>query len=102
MCLLPSSEDRTTDVISQAKKKLKEFFDSFRPDFISYSGTGIIRELFKVTRIFKRKEETNKQTNKNTQNMSLTTTPSAEVVQMLAYATSERGLNREFQVACLG
>lgn len=62
MCLLPSSEDRTTDVISQAKKKLKEFFDSFRPDFISYSGTGIIRELFKVTRTFKRKEETNKQT----------------------------------------
>lgn len=62
MCLLPSSEDRTTHLISQAKKKLKEFFDSFRPDFISYSGTGIIRELFKVTRIFKRKEETNKQT----------------------------------------
>lgn len=65
MCLLPSSEDRTTDLTSQAKKKLKEFFDSFRPDFISYSGTGIIRELFKVTRIFKRKEETNKETNKN-------------------------------------
>lgn len=49
---LASSEDMTTDLTSQAKKKFKEFFDSFKSDFISYSGTGIIIELFKVTRIF--------------------------------------------------
>jgi len=37
---------------------------------------------------------------KNPQNMCLTTTPNREVAQMLAYATSEQGLNREVWVAC--
>ena len=36
------------------------------------------------------------------QNMGLTTTPSGEVAQTLTYTTSERGLDRESQVACLG
>ena len=31
-----------------------------------------------------------------------TTTPSGEVAQTLTYTTSERGLDRESQVACLG
>ena len=32
----------------------------------------------------------------------LTTTPSGEVAQMLTSTTSEQGLNRKTQVACLG
>ena len=36
------------------------------------------------------------------QNTRLTTTPNREVAQMLMSATSEWGLNREVQVACLG
>ena len=43
-----------------------------------------------------------KQTNKKTQIMRLTTTPSGEVAQMLASATSEQGLDRAGLVACLG
>ena len=39
---------------------------------------------------------------KNPQNRRLPTTPSGEVAQTLASATSERGLNREAQIACLG
>ena len=39
---------------------------------------------------------------KNPQNRRLTTTPSGEVAQTLASATSEWGLNREAQVAGLG
>ena len=42
-----------------------------------------------------------KQTNKKTQIMRLTTTPSGEVAQMLPSATSEWGLNREVQAALL-
>ena len=34
--------------------------------------------------------------------MHLTATPSGEVAQMLASATSEQGLHREAWVACLG
>ena len=39
---------------------------------------------------------------KNPQNRRLTTTPSGEVAQTLASATSEWRLNREAQVAGLG
>ena len=39
---------------------------------------------------------------KSLQNMHLTATPSGEVAQTLASITSEQGLNREVQVACLG
>ena len=34
--------------------------------------------------------------------MCLTTTPSGEVAQTLAFTTSELGLNSEAQAACLG
>ena len=34
--------------------------------------------------------------------MHITATPSGEAVQMLVSTTSEWGLNRETQVACLG
>ena len=43
-----------------------------------------------------------KKKKKNSQNMCLTTTPSGEVAQMLASATSEQGLDRAGLVACLG
>ena len=39
---------------------------------------------------------------KSPQNMRLSTTPSGEVAQTLASATSEQGLDREAQAACLG
>ena len=39
---------------------------------------------------------------KNPQNMRLTPTPSRDVAQMLTSTTSEQGLNRKTQVACLG
>ena len=39
---------------------------------------------------------------KNPQIMRLAATPSGEVAQTLTYTTSERGLDRESQVACLG
>ena len=38
----------------------------------------------------------------NPQNMRLSTTPSGEVALTLASATSEQGLDREAQAACLG
>ena len=43
-----------------------------------------------------------KKKKKTSQNMCLTTTPSGEVAQMLASATSEQGLDRAGLVACLG
>ena len=45
---------------------------------------------------------THTHTHTHTQNTRLTTTPKREVAQMLMSATSEWGLNREVQVACLG
>ena len=45
-------------------------------------------------------EET-KHTHTHTQIMRLTTTPSGEVVQMLASSSSELGLNREVWADCL-
>ena len=46
--------------------------------------------------------ETTGRGKKSPQNMHLTATPSGEVAQTLASITSEQGLNREVQVACLG
>ena len=43
-----------------------------------------------------------KTTKKPPQNMRLSTTPSGEVAQTLSSATSEQGLDREAQAACLG
>ena len=47
-------------------------------------------------------QEEKKKQQQTPQNMGLTTTPSGEVAQTLTYTTSERGLDRESQVACLG
>ena len=46
-------------------------------------------------------QETHTHTHTHTE-YRLTTTPSEEEARMLAAATSERGLNREARVACLG
>ena len=43
-----------------------------------------------------------KKKKKNPQNMHLTATPSREVAQNFASATTEWGLNREAWTACLG
>ena len=49
--------------------------------------------------ITRRKKERKKETNKKTQNTCLTATASREVAQMLASATSERGLGSEVWAA---
>ena len=43
-----------------------------------------------------------KKKKQNPQNRCLTATDSGEVAQMLVYATSQRGLDKKEQVACLG
>ena len=45
---------------------------------------------------------TRKKKKKNPQNRLLITTPSGEVAQLLAAATSELGLDREARAECLG
>ena len=48
------------------------------------------------------RSETHTHTHTHTQNRRLTATPSEELAQTLASATSEQGLDRVAQVACLG
>ena len=43
-----------------------------------------------------------KQQQKTPQSIRLTATPSREIAQMLASATSEQGLDRKARAACLG
>ena len=79
------------------------------------SGEGVVKENFPNSRksshwqvcgefwnLRGQHNRQEKKKKKNTQNTHLTATPSREVAQMLVLATSDRGLDREARVACLG
>ena len=78
----------------------------------THPGEGVMKEKFPNTRkpshwwvcgeFWKPEGNIIWRKKKNTQITCLTTTPSGEIAQTLASASSEWGLNREAWAACLG